>query len=77
MSESKNEKLKKYLKELEILDGDLFHLNQKAKRLSDEMFKDGLTDESDAMYQVVEQLNFAALIIYEVEQSIKRIIEVK
>ena len=77
MSESKNEKLKKYLKELEILDSDFFHLNQKIRRLSDEMFKDGLIDESDVIYQITEQLNFAAEVIYEVEQSIKRRMEVK
>jgi tRNA A37 N6-isopentenylltransferase MiaA len=77
MSESKNEKLKEYLRELEILDNDFFHLNQKIRRLSDEMFKDGLIDESDVIYQITEQLNFAAEIIYEVEQSIKRKLEVK
>jgi tRNA A37 N6-isopentenylltransferase MiaA len=77
MSESKNEKLKEYLRELEILDNDFFHLNQKIRRLSDEMFKDGLIDESDVIYQITEQLNFAAEIIYEVKQSIKRKLEVK
>jgi cell shape-determining protein MreC len=77
MSEPENEKLKEYLRELEIIDNDIYQLRQKIKKLSDEMYEDELEDESDVIHQIIENLDFAAEVIYEVKQSIKRRIEVK
>jgi cell shape-determining protein MreC len=77
MSEPENERLKEYLKELEMLDNDIYQLRQKIKKLSDEMYEDELIDESDVIHQIIENLDFAAEVIYEVKQSIKRKLEVK
>jgi cell shape-determining protein MreC len=77
MSEPENEKLKEYLRELEIIDNDIYQLRQKIKKLSDEMYEDELEDESDVIHQIIENLDFAAEVIYEVKQSIKRKMEVK